>query len=97
MQKLESDVYNNADYQSSICQLASGNCVQPDSILRLFDGTYSYLNKTSGSFVVFAPNPTFANIDIVVSTAYGLNGAGGIGPNLRQLLDYVLGAGMFSV
>jgi hypothetical protein len=93
MQQFESDIQQLAA-SYSICQLSSGACVAPASVLRLFDGTYEYLNVLNGIENVFRPDPSFTRITEILQTAHSLNGAAAsTSENLRAFLDETLSSG----
>ncbi|XP_074657388.1 protein dispatched homolog 1-like [Tubulanus polymorphus] len=78
MKSFEDQLYNDATYQAGYCQLDSyGQCKKPDSLLRFFDGTYSYLDSRFN-------DPNFENVNSVMWLANNTAAT-------REQLQYHLG------
>ncbi|EDQ89653.1 uncharacterized protein MONBRDRAFT_8010 [Monosiga brevicollis MX1] len=100
-QALEYYLLNHSEYRTSFCRRSQsdGACDAARGVLRLFDGTYAYLNVTQNGRNVYEVDENFLNIDEVLSITYEANGASDLTalqnagqPYLRDILDYAVGA-----
>ena len=77
LEYVEKDMYMVPEYQAIACQLdEDGNCTLPDSIIRFFDGTFSYVDE------IFY-DPDYQNIPAVLYEAFER-------PETASALEYFL-------
>ena len=78
IEQTERELFDNALYQQKLCLLMpNGQCQQPNSIIRFFDGSYRKFNQ-------LLYDPKFDNVAFILNAARWLNFT-------RALLDYHLG------
>lgn len=83
MKLLEDAAVGLDSFNNTLCQLESGVCRLPRSILRFFDGTFASRDS------IFIADPTFSRISQIIGHAFDSTSS----PDIRSILSYHIGTG----